>query len=556
MAGGQTFWSPKRWLMGFSRKRLFRLVHAAKFVQNSSDPFRNVAMASALETTPLDLPSGAFASLKKVGLKEAALDCLRQRLVATLIYRQVIPQLLLHLHDPKARLSLGLPKAWRNKMALLGVSLSPVGSDAKWALWLVIFYLHGARSGLQVLKWSLLRRLPPAETSSYAVLMSLNKNNLPQRSAQPAYDFVSWYRASPMCSPEVRTVWTHLPKSGSTSRDQHGVRTPYFFPRLDGLAAHCRFAAVLLSLFAKTFLKWVRGEWWEVVLLEQRVHCEYARLLDPEDFARFYVFNSAHFALRPLWSYLAEAAGSSIDFCFYATNIETFGTSPLHPRPYWPGYQGMTWKRYGVWDSYQADLIHALGHRGEPTVVLGSVGFTDKDWPRQQIPRACVAVFDVTPQRIASLALRGIPQPYYTAALAIRFLEDVDEVLANEGLKMLYKKKREIGKISAAGYRRRLAATLNKDHVVAVDPDIAPQHLIAEALAVISMPFTSTALIGRSLRKPTVFYDPLGVLVGEYRLAHGIPVIGSKLELLAWLRSNVVSPMLVSDRMTEGVQPG
>ena len=51
------------------------------------------------------------------------------------------------------------------------------------------------------------------------------------------------------------------------------------------------------------------------------------------------------------------------------------------------------------------------------------------------------------------------------------------------------------------------------------------------------MPFTSTALVGMHLGKPSIFYDPSGVVVKDDPAAHGIRVINNKDELKNWLNT-------------------
>ena len=51
------------------------------------------------------------------------------------------------------------------------------------------------------------------------------------------------------------------------------------------------------------------------------------------------------------------------------------------------------------------------------------------------------------------------------------------------------------------------------------------------------MPFTSTALLGRDLGKPSVYYDPYGMVQKDDRAAHGIEILIGSRELSEWLSS-------------------
>jgi polysaccharide biosynthesis PFTS motif protein len=76
-------------------------------------------------------------------------------------------------------------------------------------------------------------------------------------------------------------------------------------------------------------------------------------------------------------------------------------------------------------------------------------------------------------------------------------------------------------------------------HVVPVAPDISAIRVIESSIAVISMPFTSTALIAKEMGKPSAYYDPCGILQRDDRAAHGIPILSGVKELEAWLSAQI-----------------
>ena len=73
------------------------------------------------------------------------------------------------------------------------------------------------------------------------------------------------------------------------------------------------------------------------------------------------------------------------------------------------------------------------------------------------------------------------------------------------------------------------------DHFISISPDYSAVDLIKKCSAVISMPFTSTALIGKHLNIPSVYYDPFGLVMKDDRAAHGVPIIIGKEALTDWL---------------------
>ena len=71
-----------------------------------------------------------------------------------------------------------------------------------------------------------------------------------------------------------------------------------------------------------------------------------------------------------------------------------------------------------------------------------------------------------------------------------------------------------------------------------IDPDISAHRVVRECDLVISMPFTSTALIGRELGKPSWYYDALGLVQSDDPASHGIPIVQGRDALLQWIKKH------------------
>jgi hypothetical protein len=104
-----------------------------------------------------------------------------------------------------------------------------------------------------------------------------------------------------------------------------------------------------------------------------------------------------------------------------------------------------------------------------------------------------------------------------------------------------YQADRAIGKLRNRRYTRVIDELSSSAHFAPIDPDTAATRVIERCAAVISMPFTSTALLGRQLGKPSAFYDPGGVVQKDDRAAHGIEILSGPEELRAWVRA-VIAP--------------
>ena len=100
----------------------------------------------------------------------------------------------------------------------------------------------------------------------------------------------------------------------------------------------------------------------------------------------------------------------------------------------------------------------------------------------------------------------------------------------------MWKKKREIGRGAHPAYRNLLNQIINEKNIIIIDPEVSVLSVIESSSAVISMPFTSVAIMAKNLGKPSVYFDPSKTIFKDDRAAHGIQVIHEIDELEDWLK--------------------
>jgi len=101
---------------------------------------------------------------------------------------------------------------------------------------------------------------------------------------------------------------------------------------------------------------------------------------------------------------------------------------------------------------------------------------------------------------------------------------------------MLHKMKRK-SKFSDDMYLRKISQLSEKVDYTSIDSDLDALNIIQQTKACISMPFTSTALMAKLEGKPSVYYDPSGLIQKDDRAAHGVPVLSNIDELQEWVKS-------------------
>jgi polysaccharide biosynthesis PFTS motif protein len=291
----------------------------------------------------------------------------------------------------------------------------------------------------------------------------------------------------------------------------------------------CKFS--LVSLFDL-----LRGRWWNVVISYEAAKSAALRNQNQEFIANQYLFHNSNWLYRPLWTYEAAFKGAEIIFYFYATNVETFqkiGKEFIQAN----SWQLVNWPKYLVWDQYQVEFIKKMDVNHPNIEIVGPVWFVATSTDVINIQKNSIAVFDVQPVRNSIYQTLGVDMEYYVFNNVNQFLSDIYQVVCKCNKKVAFKKKREIGAVAHPIYRNHLKSFEEQANFISLDPNLSANEIIQNCCAVISMPFTSTALIAKQMGKPTVFYDPFGLIFKDDLAAHGIQVIIGKDELYHWINN-------------------
>jgi len=421
-----------------------------------------------------------------------------------------------------------LPKEWRNTLMSQGIDVNNFVSALLWHIYCFLDwgkgFLHGVRSILFLLKKS-------PELGRHIYFNDINYNCI--SSDLRANNIINWY-----------FQWSG--KTEGLESACHSVKTKSNFRlgeiniiQTDGLPKIRKlkllqyiFSVVYLTIYS--FFSLVSRHTFSF-FLEEMLKFKRADLANIEDFSKDYLFHNSTPFYRPIWTYSAEEKGSRVLFYFYSTNNEAF--LPKDGSPEKTLWHLISWPHYLVWDKFQADFIKRFNRHNSIIEEVGSIWFSSYQMSLDT-PMESIAVFDVTPFRPAVYISHGADVDYYIYNNSNQFLSDIQFILGNNNITMLHKMKR-IHKWIHKKYIRRVRQ-LNKEYnYIEVHPNIDALQIIQQTKACISMPFTSTALIAKLEGKPSVYYDPSGLVQihSTKEAAHGIPVLSSIDELQEWVKS-------------------
>jgi len=538
-----------RFIKHRSFHRLRRIMRGYRFLKDSESLSRIADINRALTTQPLNIKEKCYSKyIFGEGIGQAALVC-RQYLLTRVAGLNLNRALLYALGRPGSSVVYYLPPEWRKSIRNQGFKIAPFRMALLWQAFVGIMLAYGV---LKIAK-IILNGIKTARDQStqklgrYVYFEGLVPGNLPQPCKDGrSHDVISWYMQwsgrisdiEAICHSVIGTV----PKAVDGTRV---VPVKSAIPPLSGLWPLMRFLAWGIGASTVALVGFFMGRWWHALLLNQAALAAQVRMQNPERLAKDYLFHNSGWIYRPLWTYEAEKRGSRMTFYFYSANCEAFKRPDGYPPlPY--GFQAMNWPHYLVWDEYQSDFVRrAVGETANSTVV-GCIWFHCSAEDIPEFSGRGVAVFDVTPHRSSRYRILGVDFEVYVPKTCIQFLHDIQQVTKDAGYTMLWKSKRKLKNASLAhpaylSFAERLS---RYENVITIDPDISAYRVIEASKLVISMPFTSTALIARELGKPSCYYDPTGLVQKDDRAAHGIEIIRGPEELTHWLKGIPVEPRI------------
>lgn len=448
-------------------------------------------------------------------------------------------EILLCVADKNKKFSYPLPSEWQKIVADSGIKINKFVCSYLWNIEMIRFWIYACYEGLRqsINSFKLIIKRDSEKNETFVYFDSLTESNIPVQSGTYEYGIFSWYLRHFDSSNIDYLAHTVSMRKESVLNDKIRVKSvgspilpPLTFTSLVQFLGYS-FSKLIFS----TFLL-ILGKWWNVLLLRDSFLSKIINLNKGRGIAVQYLFHNSNWIYRPLWTYTAEMFNSEILFYFYSTNVERFKSEDNDNRII-NSWNIVSWPNYLVWDEYQVDFVNKISNFPIKTKIVGPIYFVFSEMNKMKVSENSIAVFDVQPVRSTYYESLGLGQDYYVPEVANKFLADVFETVTLLKLPILFKRKRNIGKLAHYKYINEIKRISKEYNFVNIDPSIPAELIISKSKAIISMPFTSTALIGRHLGKPSIYFDPTGLILKDDPAAHGIEVISDVNELKIWLET-------------------
>lgn len=438
---------------------------------------------------------------------------------------------------PGKQLVFPMPFQWRAVLEKHGFQPSHWRCELLWKFYTFAAWGYGVvqigRALLAAITSRSDRALP---RDRHVYFVGLSRGNLPQRKGSVAsHDIVSWYLQWEGRDRQIASVRHSVAGSSTVKVDGVAVRAQSGpLPALSGMWRVSRYVAWGLTAAMTALVSLMRGRWWDALLLNQAAVRAQAALTPADSLAREYFFHNSGWLYRPLWTYELGSKQSRATIYFYSTNCERFKTPQGYPGLYY-GYGAMNWPQYLVWDRYQADFVRRATGAEANVSQVGPIWFSSNAEGLSAYKGRYIALFDVTPARFSRYCELAPDNEFYTPEVTNAFVKDAVAVARQYGVRILWKRKRKVPHAHPS-YRHLIALLDQEETIIQIDPEVSAIRVIEACCAVISMPFTSTAIIARSRGKLSAYYDPSRIVQRDDRAAHGVEILIGRKELEQWMK--------------------
>lgn len=470
------------------------------------------------------------------GQKSAEL-IVRQYLVSRLLELNFNKEILYCIGDNHRKFSYPLPATWLQIVSQSGVNVNFLKSSIKFKWFIFKCFLGGFAVFGKSLINSLKEWLKPSYSgiNNYVYFDGLVSSNIPKANSKPSYDVISWYLQWSQKEKNISSILHRSTSSPDLEVDGITIKSVNTtLPPLTNISLLLKYFGWFIQGVLFSLIELLRNNWWHPLMMMEAVKARAVQLLDSSHLAKDYLFHNSGWIYRPLWTYEAEKKGAKISFYFYSRNCENFKSTQGYPIQ--ANLWNITnWPRYLVWNESHEEFIYRCISKEACVLNVGNIWFQDNSELDFELPDNSIAVFPVQPMRDSFYQSLGLELEYYVALNSNRFLNDIYQEIHESGSIMVLKSKRDIGRLLTHSYNKVFNNLLSKKDVLNLDPGISAYRVIQQSKAVISMPFTSTALIAKELGKPACYYDPFGMIQKDDRASSGIDIITGKKELENWI---------------------
>lgn len=433
-------------------------------------------------------------------------------------------QILENLSNTTSLINTPLPNKWLRILFQNKFRVNNLACRIKFNLIILLVFFSNIKLITKIIYNSLTTKSTLLNNSVYFV--NLNTNNLPINLRKINYDIVSWYIESKEFINGINNIY-------------HDVyeRKPFFYNSIQIQSNSLPTFSINSKLKILNFIIWafksifisiidlIRGNWCHALILGEAAKNKIIELKDRQDLSNAYYFHYSSACYRPIWTYSAISKGVEIVSYFYSTFEQPTLKNAKSDLKF--EFYLYNWPKSFLWDERQLNLLQENCKFKINAVIVGPIWMVDSNEIISNTKKFTIVIFDTQIyKKYYHFGVSTLTEYYeYNRNANLDFLSDIIKIANFYNINIIHKTKRNIGSRSTSSYTNFLKILGRNKNYIQVNSSISPIKLIEISNLVISTPFTSTALYGAFLNKPSFYYDPTGWIQTSDAASHNIPIL-------------------------------
>jgi len=458
----------------------------------------------------------------------------QQYLTEKLCKGELKKNLTIGLANNNKKIIICVPKEWFPIIEDYGIQLNKFISNLYFTLVCFIYLGYGLYIGLKLIINNFKYKQKPKFLDAHFI--NLVRENLPDSECiSNNFNVINWYQNKIKHKKDITYSFSHVDTSKNYPKFLSHKTNQADLPNLK-LFSLFKFFVKYILIFVISFIHLLQGKHSSAFMFNQLILLIYAKLVSNDQLAKEYLFSNTSYIYKPLWADEFEKRGIKVSLYFYSANCQTPKIDGIQKEHSY-GYNLMSWKNFYVWTDAQRRFVKDKLDFKSNIKVVGPIFNLDSALKFNFSEDSYIGVFDIIPLGPLVFSHFGVINHYYTYKTSVNFLEKIHELAVKNNLTILYKCKREFSPFVDKRYVSLIQSFKEKSNIIVIDSNTHANHIIKVCRGVISLPFTSTAIIAQLYKKPSIYFDPTKRVLGQPFEQKEIKIINDQKKLNRWLGS-------------------
>lgn len=437
---------------------------------------------------------------------------------------------------PSKQVNLPLPYLWRLELEKYGFKAVKFTNAVRWKSFVLKWYFYGVFSMGNELFRYFSNPYKVVESNSFAFFINLSKENLPDNNGNTNRNIINYYLEKGYIKVLDRIYHTVRSKSSFSYKEKEISYLDSPIPNINSFSKLFIFSLWSSKQLLKSLVHLFKGDDTRLLLLREFVLNKVFELDCSNNEKQYFFHNSTHI-FRPLWTYLAEDRGNNIIFYLYSMNnypITTQQNPEFIRSNHW---DLVSWPEIWTWNKFsKMDLESIIKYKVQIKVVepIWFSSFKEFNFSEFKSLKK-LALFDIQPPRIYHTYSLGNSFDYYNIENSKKFMSDVLLAAKKANYHVFFKRKRPSSLVDSTYLRFLDDLKIKFENFTEIPAENDPISIIENVDKVISMPFTSTALLGQFFNKKSIYYDVTSSLIKRQKASYDIEIKSNIDELYTWL---------------------